>query len=101
MHTYTVEPLYVPSGEETIAADFYLPKTNIKPAVILMAHGFAGLRQFKLVQYAQRFAQAGYAVILFDYRYWGGAQENRVNWFHLVLNWMTGKPLFNMLRIVN
>jgi len=66
MHTYTVEPLYVPSGEETIAADFYLPKTNIKPAVILMAHGFAGLRQFKLVQYAQRFAKAGYAVILFD-----------------------------------
>jgi predicted alpha/beta hydrolase len=50
-----------------------------------MAHGFAGLRQFKLVQYAQRFAKAGYAVILFDYRYWG-AQENRVNWFHLVLN---------------
>ena len=26
----------------------------IKPAVIVMAHGFAGLRQFKLVQYAQR-----------------------------------------------
>ncbi len=38
-----------------------------------MAHGFAGLRQFKLIQYAQRFAQAGYAVILFDYRYWGGS----------------------------
>ena len=73
MHTYTVEPLYVLSGDETIAADFYLPKAAIKPAVIVMAHGFAGLRQFKLVQYAQRFAQAGYAVILFDYRYWGGS----------------------------
>lgn len=74
MHAYTVEPLYVPSNEETIAADFYLPKkTNHKPAVILMAHGFAGLRHFRLVQYAQRFAQAGYAVILFDYRYWGGS----------------------------
>lgn len=72
MHTYTVEPLYVSSGDETLAADFYLPKAKTKPAVILMAHGFAGLRQFKLVQYAQRFAQAGYAVILFDYRYWGG-----------------------------
>ena len=64
MHTYTVEPLYVLSGDETIAADFYLPKAAIKPAVIVMAHGFAGLRQFKLVQYAQRFAQAGYAVFL-------------------------------------
>ncbi len=37
-----------------------------------MAHGLAALRQFKLVQYAQRFAKAGYAVVLFDYRYWGG-----------------------------
>ena len=36
MHTYTVEPLYVPSGDETIAADFYLPKANTKAAVILI-----------------------------------------------------------------
>ncbi|WP_407487637.1 alpha/beta hydrolase [Acinetobacter baumannii] len=73
MHAYTVEPLYVPCDQEMIAADFYIPKTNNKSAVIIMAHGFAGLRQFKLIQYAQRFAQAGYAVILFDYRYWGGS----------------------------
>ncbi len=73
MHAYTVEPLYVPCDQGMIAADFYIPKTNNKSAVILMAHGFAGLRQFKLIQYAQRFAQAGYAVILFDYRYWGGS----------------------------
>ncbi|EHU3216667.1 alpha/beta hydrolase [Acinetobacter baumannii] len=73
MHAYTVEPLYVPCDQEMIAADFYIPKTNNKSAVIIMAHGFAGLRQFKLIQYAQRFVQAGYAVILFDYRYWGGS----------------------------
>ncbi|WP_407513060.1 alpha/beta hydrolase [Acinetobacter baumannii] len=73
MHAYTVEPLYVPCDQEMIAADFYIPKTNNKSAVIIMAHGFAGLRQFKLIQYTQRFAQAGYAVILFDYRYWGGS----------------------------
>lgn len=71
MHSYTVEPLYVKSGQEVIAADFYRPKTEHKPAVIIMAHGLAALRQFKLIQYAQRFAQAGYAVVLFDYRYWG------------------------------
>ena len=48
MHAYTVEPLYVKSGQEVIAADFYRPKTEEKPAVILMAHGVAGLRQFNL-----------------------------------------------------
>ena len=56
MHAYTVEPLYVKSGQEVIAADFYRPKTEEKPAVIVMAHGLAGLRQFKLIQFAQRFA---------------------------------------------
>ncbi len=73
MHAYTVEPLYVKSGQEVIAADFYRPKTELPPGVIIMAHGFACLRQFKLVQFAKRFAQAGYAVVLFDYRYWGGS----------------------------
>ena len=73
MYVYTVEPLYVQSGQDVIAADFYRPKNIKKPAVIIMAHGFAGLRQFKLIQYAQRFAQAGYAVVLFDYRFWGGS----------------------------
>lgn len=30
MHAYTVEPLYVKSGQEVIAADFYrpIPKRN-------------------------------------------------------------------------
>ena len=49
MQAYTVEPLYVKSGQEVIAADFYRPKNIEKPAVILMAHGLAALRQFKLV----------------------------------------------------
>lgn len=73
MHTYTVEPMYVKSAQDVIAADFYRPKTEHKPAVILMAHGLGGIRQFKLVQYAKRFVKAGYAVVLFDYRYWGGS----------------------------
>lgn len=73
MYSYTVEPLYVNSAKEVLAADFYRPQTTHQPAVIIMAHGLAALRQFKLVQYAKRFAEAGYAVVLFDYRYWGGS----------------------------
>lgn len=73
MHAYTVEPLYVKSGQDVIAADFYHPKNIEKPAVIIMAHGLAALRHFELVKYAKRFVTAGYAVVLFDYRYWGGS----------------------------
>ena len=73
MYDYTVEPLYVQKANELIAADLYLPVKVKRPPVLIMAHGFAGLRQFKLIQYAQRFAQAGFAVVLFDYRCWGGS----------------------------
>ncbi|TCM68154.1 alpha-beta hydrolase superfamily lysophospholipase [Acinetobacter calcoaceticus] len=73
MYAFSVEPLYIKVGDELIAADFYRPKNIRKPAVVVMAHGFAALRQFKLIHYAQRFVQAGYAVVLFDYRYWGGS----------------------------
>ena len=64
MYDYTVEPLYVQKANELIAADLYLPVKVKRPPVLIMAHGFAGLRQFKLIQYAQRFAQAGFAVVL-------------------------------------
>ena len=73
MFTYTVEPLYVKSGSDVIAADFYHPNDVEKPPVIIMAHGLAALRQFKLIQFAKRFCRAGYAVVLFDYRYWGSS----------------------------
>ena len=73
MQAYTVEPLYVKSGQDVIAADFYRPRTEHPAPVIIMAHGFACLRQFKLIQFAKSFAQAGYAVVLFDYRHWGGS----------------------------
>lgn len=73
MYRYFVEPLYVKSDKEVLAADFYHPETKVPPAVIIMAHGLAALRQFKLVEYAKAFATAGYAVVLFDYRYWGGS----------------------------
>jgi uncharacterized protein len=73
MFAYMVEPLYVKSGKEVLAADFYHPKNIEKPPVILMAPEFASLRHFKLAQFAKRFARAGYAVVLFDYRYWGGS----------------------------
>lgn len=73
MYDYIVEPLYVQKAKDLIAADLYLPVKIRKPPVIVMAHGFAALRQFKLITFAQRFAQAGFAVVLFDYRHWGGS----------------------------
>ncbi|MDP3967825.1 MAG: alpha/beta fold hydrolase [Nocardioides sp.] len=39
--------------------------------VVVMAHGFGGVRGLRLYAYAERFAAAGYAVVVFDYRGFG------------------------------
>lgn len=73
MFSYTIEPLYFQSEQEIIAADFYRPKLLKTPAVVVMAHGLAAERSFGLAAFAKRFAQAGYAVVVFDYRNFGGS----------------------------
>lgn len=39
--------------------------------VIVMAHGFGSVRALRLYAYAERFAAAGYTVVVFDYRGFG------------------------------
>ncbi len=41
------------------------------PPVIVMAHGLGAVRPLRLYAYAERFAAAGYAVAVFDYRGFG------------------------------
>jgi uncharacterized protein len=51
---------------------FYLPSTRVTPvACIVMAHGLGGTKEMGLDLYARRFQAAGFAVLVFDYRYWG------------------------------
>jgi fermentation-respiration switch protein FrsA (DUF1100 family) len=52
----------------------YLPdnrKEAQKVPVIVMAHGFSGVKEMYLSNYAERFVSAGMAVLVFDYRYLG------------------------------
>jgi fermentation-respiration switch protein FrsA (DUF1100 family) len=69
------------------SAWLYLPDGEEKPPVIVMAHGFAGQKDFGLQPYAEYFAGKGLAVFLFDYRNFGGSEgepRNLVNpWRHL------------------
>jgi fermentation-respiration switch protein FrsA (DUF1100 family) len=48
------------------------PPTALRPApAVTMAHGFAGLKYRGLQAYAERFAQAGLAVVVHDHRNFG------------------------------
>jgi pimeloyl-ACP methyl ester carboxylesterase len=46
------------------------PSSAVRP-VVVMAHGFGGDRRTRLPAFAERFAAAGYVVVLFDYRTFG------------------------------
>lgn len=90
MGHFTVEPLFIKSAGEVLSADYYRPSKVRKPPVILMAHGFAAERKFGLPEYAEALSSAGYAVILFDYRGFGGSTgkpRELVSPAHHVADW--------------
>lgn len=58
-------------GSDILRADLYMPDPYKNPPVIVMGHGFGGQRKFGLPAFAERFADAGIAVLLFDYRGFG------------------------------
>lgn len=63
-----------PSDNETLRGWLYLPssyQTGTKLPGIVTANALTGVKEINLVQYAERFAAAGFATLVFDYRYWG------------------------------
>ena len=63
-----------PSGGSNIAAELYLPANLEKPLpLIVMCHGFCGVKELLLPGFAEQFQQAGFAVITFDYRGFGAS----------------------------
>lgn len=53
----------------------YLPQDLSAPvACVVMAHGLGGTANMGLDAYARRFQAAGYAVLAFDYRYFGRSE---------------------------
>ena len=55
------------------AGVFGVPDGAARP-VVVMAHGFGGDRRVRLTAFAERFAAAGYLVVLFDYRTFGDSE---------------------------
>lgn len=61
------------SGGETCAAWLYEPEGEAPHACVVMGHGFGAVREQRLDAYAERFAAAGLAVLVFDYRHFGAS----------------------------
>lgn len=59
------------SGGERCAAWLYRPAES--SACVVLAHGWTGVREQRLDAYAERFAAAGLAALVFDYRHFGSS----------------------------
>jgi dienelactone hydrolase len=60
-----------------LEADYFLPDAlpaGERVPGIVLCHGYSGLRSLILPDYARHFTDAGYAVLSFDYRGFGGSE---------------------------
>jgi len=58
---------------ETCAAWLYLPAGEGPHPVVVLGHGLGAIRDMGLDRYAERFQDAGYAALAFDYRHFGAS----------------------------
>lgn len=68
------EDVQFSSGTDQISAWLYRPAgadAGAEVPLLVMAHGLGGVRTMRLDAYAERFAAAGYACLVFDYRNFG------------------------------
>jgi hypothetical protein len=92
---------------------FYLPDNysaaeGAKLPAIAMAHGIATLKEMGLPQYAERFADASFAVLLFDYRHFGESEgtpreqafaEDQQEDYRNAITWLQLQPQIDPERI--
>ncbi len=74
----TREDVRFTSGGETCAAWLYRPACpSAAEPVVVMAHGLSGTRRDRLGAFAERFAAAGFAALVFDHRGFGDSGGER------------------------
>src|SRR6202034_3828917 len=61
------------SSGDAIEAWVYLPEGGGPHPAVVMAHGIGGIKAGGLAAFAERFREAGFAAITFDYRNFGGS----------------------------
>jgi len=82
----------------------YVPEKVAKEGTapgIVMAHGFAGLKEMGLAGFAECFEAAGFVTLVFDYRFWGeseGEPRNQIFALEMVddyrnaITWLSMRP---------
>lgn len=100
----------IPCHGEQLAAYVYRPGTARSDApCVVMAHGFTGTRDDGLPGYAEAFRDAGFVVVLFDYRHFGASTgeprqllniARQLDDYRAVIGWARGLDGVDPDRIV-
>jgi len=61
------------SGGTECAAWLYLPEREAPGPAVVLGHGLGAVKEMGLDAYAERFAEAGYVALAFDYRHFGSS----------------------------
>ena len=103
------EEVSFPSRGARSAAWWYWPEdAAAPPPAVVMAHGFAGVRAARLDAFAERFAAAGFAVLVFDYRHFGASEgaprqlvsvRRQLDDWRAALDWLRGRGEVDAGRI--
>jgi uncharacterized protein len=83
------------------------PGESTKKPVIILCHGFCGIREFLLPEFAEAFTRAGFSTITFDYRGFGDSEGERgrlvpamqIDDIISVVNWVREYPSLDAQRI--
>ncbi|MDH8307985.1 alpha/beta fold hydrolase, partial [Klebsiella pneumoniae] len=76
------------------------PSDSTKSPVIILCHGFCGIREILLPDFAEAFTRAGFSTITFDYRGFGDSDGERgrlvpamqIDDIISVVNWAREQP---------
>src|SRR5437899_4939453 len=99
------------SGETFAAAWLFLPKgaaPNARVPAVAMAHGFGAVKEMYLESFARRFAEAGVAALVFDYRGFGASggeprqrisPHDQMEDYRNALTWLSLQPEIDADRL--
>ncbi len=89
----------------SLSAWLYLPENLSSPVpCIVMGHGFGGTKDMLLENYAVRFQEAGFATLIFDYRFLGesGGEPRQLIWIPYQLeDWSAAVAYARSLKEIN
>jgi pimeloyl-ACP methyl ester carboxylesterase len=81
--TMTAEKITLAVDGVTVRGVLYRPMAGAPSPCVVMANGFSGTMDWILPQFAERFVDAGLAVLIFDYRCFGESDGQPRQWVNV------------------